>query len=64
MNRAVIYCRVSTKDQVDNFSLSTQEKACRDYCARHSFDVDKVFVEEGESAKTVNRPRFQQMLAY
>ena len=64
MNRAVIYCRVSTKDQVDNFSLSTQQKACRDYCARHSFEVDKVFVEEGESAKTANRPEFQKMLIY
>ena len=64
MNRAVIYCRVSTKDQVENFSLLTQEKACRDYCARNSFTVDKVFVEEGESAKTVNRPQFQKMLAY
>ncbi len=64
MNRAVIYCRVSTKDQVENFSLATQEKACREYCARHSFDVDKVFVEEGESAKTANRTQFQKALAY
>ena len=64
MSRGVIYCRVSTKDQVENFSLSTQEKACRDYCARHSFDVDKVFVEEGESAKTAQRTQFQKMLAY
>jgi site-specific DNA recombinase len=64
MNRAVIYVRVSTADQVQNFSLSTQEKACRDYCARHSFDVDKIFREEGESAKTANRPEFQKMLAY
>ena len=62
--KAVIYCRVSTKDQVDNFSLATQEKSCRDYCARNNFDVDKVFVEEGESAKTVNRRQFQNMLTY
>ena len=64
MNRAVIYCRVSTEEQVENFSLATQQKACRDFCARNSFDVDKVFVEEGESAKTTQRTQFQRMLTY
>ena len=64
MNRAAIHVRVSTKDQVDNFSHSTQQKACRDFCARNSFDVDKVFVEEGESAKTANRTQFQKALVY
>ena len=64
MSSAVIYCRVSTKDQVENFSLATQEKACRQFCASHTFDVDKIFVEEGESAKTANRTQFQKALAY
>ena len=64
MNRAVIYVRVSTIDQVENFSLSTQEKQCRQFCTSHAFDVDKIFVEEGESAKTTNRTQFQKMLAY
>lgn len=63
-NCAVIYCRVSTKDQVENFSLSTQQKACRDYCSRNGFAVDKVFVEEGESAKTANRTEFKRALEY
>ena len=30
--RAVIYCRVSTKEQAQNLSLPTQLRACRDYC--------------------------------
>ena len=64
VNRAVIYCRVSSKDQVANFSLETQEKACGDYCKKHGSAVDKVFIEEGESAKTANRTEFQKMLAY
>ncbi len=62
--RAVIYCRVSTKDQVQNLSLPTQEKACIEYCARHGYDVDKVFVEEGESAKTANRTELKKLLSY
>jgi len=62
--RAVIYCRVSTKEQVQNLSLPTQEKACRDYCERNGFIVDKIFREEGVSAKTADRPSFQEMLAH
>ena len=26
--KAVIYCRVSTKEQIENFSLGNQRKAC------------------------------------
>jgi site-specific DNA recombinase len=62
--RAVIYCRVSTTEQTKNLSLSTQERLCREYCVRERFDVAKVFVELGESAKTVQRTEFLALLAY
>jgi len=57
--RAVIYCRVSTKDQVKNLSLATQQKACEDFCERNAWQVQHVFVEEGESAKTADRTELQ-----
>ncbi len=60
--RAVLYCRVSTMEQVDNLSLPTQEKACREYAERHGYTVAHVFVDRGESAKTTDRPEFQRML--
>lgn len=60
--RAVIYCRVSTVEQAQNLSLPTQEKACREYCARNDFEVDEVFVDAGESAKTTDRPEFRKLL--
>ena len=62
--RAIIYCRVSSEDQVKNLSLSTQEDACREYCKRNNLVVDTVFVEKGESAKTVDRTEFQKLLTY
>jgi site-specific DNA recombinase len=62
--RAVIYCRVSTKDQVQNLSLATQKKACIEYCQRSGYDVDQVFVEEGESAKTADRTELKNLLTY
>lgn len=61
---AVIYCRVSTKDQVENFSLSTQKAACIDFCTRKNLKVDRVFNEEGRSAKTADRPQLHALLAY
>ena len=61
---AVVYCRVSTQEQTENYSLGTQEHACRDYCKRHGLTLDRVFVEEGQSAKTINRTQFGKMLEY
>lgn len=61
---AVIYTRVSTNEQVDNYSLDTQLRACQEYCAKNEIEVIKVFREEGESAKTANRPQLQAMLDY
>jgi DNA invertase Pin-like site-specific DNA recombinase len=60
----VIYTRVSSKEQLQNMSLPTQRRACVEYCERHGIEVAEVFVEEGESAKTMDRPVLQQLLAY
>jgi site-specific DNA recombinase len=62
--RAVLYCRVSTVEQTQNLSLSTQEKACRAYAEREGYEVGDVFVDRGESAKTVDRPEFRRLLAH
>ena len=62
--RAVVYCRVSTKPQVENLSLPTQRKACEEYCRREGMEVARVFMEEGESAKTADRAQLQGLLAY
>lgn len=61
---AVLYVRVSTEDQVTNLSLETQEKACREFCARSGLDVLDVFREEGASAKTANREQLQRLLVF
>ncbi len=63
--RAIIYVRVSTKEQVDEGnSLSTQEKHCREYCLKNNFDVAEVFCEQGESAKTADRTELKKLIVY
>ena len=64
MKTAVIYCRVSTQEQVDNFSLPNQEKACLEYCTREGYSVAEIFVDEGESAKTYQRTQFLKLIDY
>lgn len=61
---AVIYIRVSTSEQVENFSLAAQLKGCGDYRQREGLEVDQVFEDGGCSAKTLDRPDFQKMIAY
>jgi site-specific DNA recombinase len=62
--KAVIYCRVSTKEQTQNLSLPTQLKGCRDYCRREGYAIAREFVEKGESAKSADRTELQALLAY
>jgi DNA invertase Pin-like site-specific DNA recombinase len=61
---AVIYVRVSTKEQTENLSLATQLKACENYCERQGFQVLARFREEGESAKTADRTELQKLLQF
>ncbi len=64
--KAVIYTRVSTVEQAEmNKSLEMQEKACRDFVAKSlNATVERVFIEEGESAKTADRTQLKELISY
>lgn len=63
--RAVVYLRVSTEEQVDNFSLDTQEEICRREAEKRGFEIIEVFREEGRSAKTIKgRPVLISLIEY
>jgi site-specific DNA recombinase len=61
---AVIYVRVSTKEQTENLSLPTQLRACEEYCRRQGYEILERFHEEGESAKSTDRSQLQNLLTY
>ena len=56
MPTAIIYIRVSTDEQIAGTSLATQEADCRTWCERNGHEVAELFRDEGESAKTADRP--------
>ena len=61
----MVYCRVSTKEQVEEGnSLSTQEKICKEYALKNGYEVSQVFIEQGESAKSANRTELQKLLSF
>lgn len=63
--KAILYLRVSTEEQVDNFSLGTQEELCTKEAERRHLLIDKIFREEGRSAKSiVGRPVLIKLLEY
>lgn len=63
--RAVIYCRVSGNRQVESwFGLEDQEARCREYCEKHGIEVIRVFVEKAESWNRLDRPVFDECIAY
>ena len=64
-DRAVVYIRVSSEEQVENYSLGTQEEICKKEAAKRKLTIDQIFREEGRSAKTISgRPALIQMLEY
>lgn len=63
--KALIYIRVSSEEQVQNYSLGTQEEICRREAKFKGYEVVEVFREEGQSAKTIlGRPELLRLLDY
>lgn len=62
MNRAAIYSRVSTEDQVkEGFSLGAQKDRLRAYCQAKGWEIAGEYVDEGHSGRDTKRPAYQRM---
>ena len=64
MKKAVIYARVSSKEQEkEGFSIPAQIKFLTEYAKKNLFIIDKIF-QESETAKKAGRKAFNEMLSY
>ena len=59
--RAVIYARYSSDNQREE-SIEGQLRECKDYARRNNMIIVKNYIDRALSAKTDNRPEFQQMI--
>lgn len=58
-----IYCRVSTDEQAEHgTSLETQEERCRLYVQSLGWTIYKVYIDDGYSGKSLDRPALKRML--
>lgn len=59
---ALIYCRVSRVDQVENgTSLDYQEIECKSYCARNDLKIKGIYIDSGISGRKEDRKEFKRM---
>lgn len=64
MEKAVIYARVSSKEQEqEGFSIPAQLKLLQNYAAKNGLTIAKTF-QEAETAKQAGREKFNEMLAF
>jgi len=61
--RTAIYTRVSTEEQSkEGVSLDNQLDKCRLQCQLNDYEIIGEFVDQGKSAKNLNRPGIQEIL--
>jgi len=64
MQSAVIYARVSSKDQErEGYSIPAQLKLLREYAQKNAFYIEHEFIDV-ETAKTAGRKQFGEMVRY
>jgi len=63
--RAALYARVSSEEQLDNWSISAQKHEFEQHCNQKGWQITRVYVEEGRSARSDSidkRPQFKRLL--
>src|SRR5258708_6154589 len=60
---AVLYARVSSKEQEQGYSIPAQQELLRSYGAQRGMVIEQEFLDV-ETAKTTGRPRFNAMVSY
>lgn len=63
-SKGIIYCRVSSHDQVHGTSLDNQKRACLQFAENKGIQILEIFIEKGESATAANRTEFLKALDY
>lgn len=57
------YARVSTDNQLENYSIEEQTERLKSYCAAKDWILVQTYVDGGYSGGNTDRPALQQMLA-
>lgn len=56
------YIRVSTENQIENYSIDEQIERLSSYCKAKDWNIQKFYTDAGYSGGNINRPALNQML--
>lgn len=60
--KAALYIRVSTQEQVENYSIGSQQERLEAYCKSKGWIVRETYIDPGFSGSTLDRPALQRLL--
>ena len=64
MKTAVIYARVSSREQAEGFSIDAQVKACKKKAKEENYKVVKIFKDEGFTGTNKDRPALKKLIQH
>jgi len=62
MTRAVAYCRYSSEQQRDGYSIEAQLTAIKDYCLKENITLVDKYIDEAKTGTNDERDSFQKMI--
>lgn len=62
MKKVACYVRVSTENQIENYSIEEQTERLKAYCKAKDWTIHKFYIDAGYSGGTTNRPALKEML--
>ena len=61
----MLTARVSLEEQAKHgFSIENQKRQCLEFAERNGYYVIRTFVDEGKSAKNLDRPEIQDLMTF
>jgi site-specific DNA recombinase len=60
--KVAIYIRVSTQEQVENYSIETQKERLEAYCKAKGWSIFNTYIDPGYSGSNLNRPGLSRLL--
>lgn len=61
--RVALYPRVSSQEQVDNYSIGEQIDRMKSYCQAKDWTIYKIYTDPGYSGSNMDRPGLQELIS-
>ncbi|RDW17012.1 recombinase family protein [Oceanobacillus arenosus] len=61
--KAALYIRVSTREQIENYSIPSQKEKLEAYCKSKGWEIYDFYIDGGFSGSNTDRPDLQRMIS-